>query len=144
MNFATDESLKVVLDTNILISAIAFGGRSEEVLNLVLDEKIIAVSSPVLLAEFQEVYKKKFPLKSADFELTLESIEEIFKIIRPKKSLKIVRDEDDNRVLEAAVEGECQYIITGDKDLLSLQKFKGIKILTPDKFLKEVEYKDTL
>ena len=144
MNFATDESLKVVLDTNILISAIAFGGKSEEVLNLVLDEKIIAVSSPVLLAEFQEVYKKKFPLKFADLELTLESIEEIFKIIRPNKSLKIVRDEDDNRVLETAVEGKCDYIITGDRELLQLGTFRNIKILTPDQFLKKTGYKGTL
>lgn len=135
MNSVTDENLKVVLDTNILISAIAFGGKPKEVLNLVLDEKIIAATSPILLAEFQEVYNKNFPLKFVDFELTLERIEEIFKMVKPKRSLKIVRDEDDNRVLEAAVEGNCSYIITGDKDLLDLKKFKKIKILTSEQFL---------
>lgn len=135
MNSVTDENLKVVLDTNILISAIAFGGKPEGVLNLVLDEKIIAVTSPILLAEFQEVYKKNFPLKFVDFELTLERIEEIFKMVKPKRSLKIVRDEDDNRVLEAAFEGNCDFIITGDKDLLDLKKYKNIKIMKADEFL---------
>ncbi|MBI3103934.1 putative toxin-antitoxin system toxin component, PIN family [Candidatus Daviesbacteria bacterium] len=137
MNSVTDENLKVVLDTNILISAIAFGGKPEEVLNLVLDEKIIAVTSPILLAEFQEVYNKNFPLKFVDFELTLEKIEEIFKIVKPKRSLKIVRDEDDNRVLEAAAEGSCKFIITGDKDLLDLANYQNIKIVTAEQFLSE-------
>lgn len=139
MNSVTDENLKLVLDTNILISAIAFGGKPEEVLNLVLDEKVIAVTSPILLAEFQEVYNKNFPLKFVDFELTLEKIEEIFKMVKPKRSLKIVRDEDDNRVLEAAVEGGCDFIITGDKDLLDLGKYKKIKIMKADEFLEIIQ-----
>lgn len=139
MNSVTDENLKLVLDTNILISAIAFGGKPEEVLNLVLDEKVIAVTSPILLAEFQEVYKKNFPLKFVDFELTLERIEEIFKMVKPKRSLKIVRDEDDNRVLEAAVEGNCDFIITGDKDLLDLGKYKKINIMKADEFLEIIQ-----
>lgn len=139
MNSVTDENLKLVLDTNILISAIAFGGKPEEVLNLVLDEKVIAVTSPILLAEFQEVYNKNFPLKFVDFELTLERIEEIFKMVKPKRSLKIVRDEDDNRVLEAAVEGNCDFIITGDKDLLDLGKYKKINIMKADEFLEIIQ-----
>lgn len=139
MNSVTDENLKLVLDTNILISAIAFGGKPKEVLNLVLDEKVIAVTSPILLAEFQEVYNKNFPLKFVDFELTLEKIEEIFKMVKPKRSLKIVRDEDDNRVLEAAVEGGCDFIITGDKDLLDLGKYKKINIMKADEFLEIIQ-----
>lgn len=136
MNSDTDESLvKVVLDTNILISAIAFGGKPKEVLDLVLDEKIIALTSAILLAEFKEIYRKKFPMLKEDFELTIENIEEIFETVQPTKTLEILRDEDDNRVLEAAVEGKCQYIITGDKDLLDLKSFQGIKIVTADQFL---------
>ncbi|HEX8932007.1 MAG TPA: putative toxin-antitoxin system toxin component, PIN family [Patescibacteria group bacterium] len=51
----------------------------------------------------------------------------------------MVRDIDDNRVLEAAVEGKCQYIITGDADLLDLKIFQSIKIITAEDFLKEQE-----
>lgn len=138
MSSDTDENpFKVVLDTNVLISAIAFGGKPKEVVDLVLEEKIIALTSPILLAEFKEVYRKKFPLLAEDFELTVKSIEEIFEISQPKKTLDILNDEDDNRVLEAAVEGKCSFIITGDSDLLTLKKFRQIEILKPDDFLKE-------
>lgn len=138
MSLDTDENpVKVVLDTNVLISAIAFGGKPEEVLNLVLEEKIIALTSPILLAEFKEVYQKKFQLRVVDFELTIKSIEEIFETSQPKKTLDILNDEDDNRVLEAAIEGKCSFIVTGDVDLLTLRTFKKIKILTPDEFLRD-------
>jgi len=127
--------VKVVLDTNILIPAIAFGGKPQEVLNLVLEEKIIVFISPILLAEFKEIYRKKFPLSKEDFELTIKNIEELFEIIQPIKTLGVCRDEYDNRVLEAALEGKCSYIITGDKDLLDLGSFKNIEILTTEQFL---------
>ena len=137
MSLDTDESpVKVVLDTNVLISAIAFGGKPKDILDFVLEEKIIAITSPILLAEFKEIYRKKFPLLKEDFELTIENIEEIFGIIQPLKTLDLLRDNDDNRVLEAAVEGKCNYIVTGDKELLNLGNYQGIKIVTPDQFLK--------
>ena len=53
------------------------------------------------------------------------------------KTINAVRDDDDNRVLEAAVEGKCEYVVTGDEDLLSLQNYGGIKIITPAEFLRE-------
>lgn len=136
MNLDTDESLiKVVLDTNILVSAIAFGGKPEQILSLVLEEDLLAVTSPILLAELREVLSKKFPLKEKDFRLTVKSIEEIFRVIQPKKSVEVLTDDDDNRVLEVAVEGGCKYIVTGDQDLLRLNSFKSIKIVTADEFL---------
>jgi|SRR3989344_5150464 len=137
MSSDTDESpIKVVLDTNILISAIAFGGKPKDVLDLVLEERIIAITSPILLAEFKEIYRKKFPLLEEDFELTIKNIEEIFGIIQPIKTLDLLRDNDDNRVLEAALEGNCDYIVTGDKDLLELKSYKVIQIVTAEQFLK--------
>ena len=139
MSSDTDKNpVKVVLDTNVLISAIAFGGKPKEVLDLVLEEKIIALTSPILLAEFKEVYRKKFSLLEEDFELTVRSIEEIFEILQPKKTLHILNDEDDNRVLEAAVEGKCSFIVTGDADLLTLGTFRKIIILTPSDFLQKL------
>lgn len=136
MSLDMDENLvKVVLDTNILISAIAFGGKPKEVLDLVLEEKITAIISPILLAEFKEIYRKKFPLLKEDFELTIENIEETFETVQPTKTLDILRDNDDNRVLEAAVERKCNYIITGDNELLGLGIYEEIKIVTADQFL---------
>lgn len=131
--------VKVLLDTNILISAIGFGGKPRQVLQLVLEKKIKAVSSSILLAEFHEVVIKKFFKLSPNLVLIEKKLKKIFIIVSPKESIQIVRDIDDNRVLEAAVEGKCQYIITGDADLLDLKIFQSIKIITAEDFLKEQE-----
>lgn len=136
MNFATEEKpIRTVIDTNILVSAILFGGKPYEVLRLTLQEKIVCVISSSLIAEVREVFSKKFPLKEEDFQLTLQSIEEIFKIVQPRRTVSASRDEDDNRVLEAAIEGGCGYIVTGDKDLLQLKTYRGVKIVTCEQFL---------
>ncbi len=129
--------IKVILDTNILISGIGFGGKPREVLHLILDDKIEAITSPILLAELEDVINKKFPKLVYIFALIIKQIKDKFKIVNPQRSLLVSRDEDDNRVLEAAVEGKCSYIITGDKDLLDLKNFKNIKIVTSDTFLDE-------
>lgn len=135
MSTDMDENpVKVILDTNILISALGFGGKPRAILQLVLDNQIKAITSSTLLAEFEDVVTKKFPILSYNFELINKQIKKKFKIVKPKESLQIVKDDDDNRVLEAAVEGKCNYIITGDKELLDLTSYKDIKIITADQF----------
>lgn len=126
---------KVVLDTNILISALGFEGKPNQVLRLALDRKIQLVTSEILLVELQEVISKKFPQLGSKLPLIMKRIRKKSQIVQPKESLNISRDKDDNRVLEAAIEGECTYIITGDKDLLDLKQFKNVKILTAEQFL---------
>lgn len=126
---------KVVLDTNILISALGFEGKPNQVLRLALDRKIQLVTSEVLLVELQEVISKKFPQLGSKLPLIMKRIRKRSQIVQPKESLNISRDKDDNRVLEAAIEGECTYIITGDKDLLDLKQLKNVKILTAEQFL---------
>lgn len=129
--------MKIVLDTNILISAFVFGGKPRQILSLMLEGKIQAFISPILIAEFFDVVNKKFNLSDEELTLTRSHIENKLIIVQPKRDIKIARDDDDNRVLEAALEGKCSYIITGDKDLLDLKIYKNIKIVTPDIFLEE-------
>lgn len=135
MNTAMAVNPKVVLDTNVIVSAVGYGGKPGQIFLLALEEKIHAVTSEALLAEVQEILIKKLAMSSSDVELTMGEIEDKFEIVAPKKSLHVVRDEDDNRVLEAAWEGNCDFIITGDSDLLNLGKYKNIKILTAEEFL---------
>lgn len=137
MNSGTEERVKVVLDTNILISALGFKGKPNHVLSLILQKQIVGITSPALFAEFQEVVSKKFPILASDLPKIERKIRKSFTIIQPNISIKVSRDEDDNRVLEAAVEGGCNYIITGDQDLLDLKKYKKIKILTAEEFIAE-------
>lgn len=128
-------SIKVLIDTNILVSALGFGGKPRQILLLILDRKIKAVTSPILFAEFHEIVSKKFPLLASQLELIENKLNKVFLKVNPKESINIVRDLDDNRVLEAASVGECQYIITGDKDLLDLKYYNKIIILTASDFL---------
>ena len=130
--------VRVILDTNILISAIGFGGKPREILRFCLENKVKAITSQILIAELQEVISKKFPELIYKLDQIQRRINKKFKKVQPKNILKILNDEDDNRVLEAAAEGKCSYIITGDKELLDLRVFKNIKIVTVDQFLKSV------
>lgn len=126
---------RIVLDTNILISALVYGGKPEQIYNLVLDKQIVAIISPILLSESTEILIKKFKFELGRIKQLEKITKNNFAMVNPSKIITLVRDEDDNRVLEAALEGKCSYIITGDRDLLDLKIFKNIKILTPDVFL---------
>lgn len=137
MSTGTAENpVKVVIDTNIIISGIGFGGKPRKILQLILDNKIKAVTSPILLAELEDVITKKFPKLSANFKLINKKLRQKFAIVRPINTIDILRaDPDDNRVLEASVQGNCRYIVTGDKELLQLKTFQNIQIVTADEFL---------
>lgn len=124
-----------MLDTNVIVSAILFGGKPRQVLETTLAGQNLAVTSPVLIAELSEIMHKKFPFKTNELEYIEEQIKSEFEIVHPRQALNKLHDEADNRVLETASVGKCKFIITGDKELLQLAKFKNIQIVTPNYFL---------
>ena len=138
MNLGTSkDKVRVLLDTNILISALGFCGLPRKVLLLALEKKVQAVTSPILQAELREVISKKFPKLSPSLTAVEKIIKKSFRVVQPRMTVNVLRDTDDNRVLEAALEGKCSYIITGDKELLELALFENIEILTVNKFLEK-------
>lgn len=126
---------RILLDTNVLISALIFGGKPREILRSVIEKKLIAVTSQVLLAELSDILSKKFKFTEDKIRLLIEKIKKTFVVVYPTVAINILSDDPDNRVLEAGVEGDCSYIITGDKGLLGLSKYKNIEILNPSEFL---------
>ncbi|MEK7573078.1 MAG: putative toxin-antitoxin system toxin component, PIN family [Patescibacteria group bacterium] len=126
---------RVVLDSNILISSYVFGGKPQIIFQLVVEEEIKAITSQILTSEFLDVLRKKFGVRKSQLLEIKEEVDDLFEIVFPTQTLKVVKDNDDNRVLEAAIEGRCEYIVTGDKELLELGEYKGINILTPTEFL---------
>ncbi|MBI4059160.1 putative toxin-antitoxin system toxin component, PIN family [Candidatus Microgenomates bacterium] len=140
MNLGTAVNYRVVLDTNILISAIGFGGKPRKILLLTLGDNFQGVTSSILLAEFHEVIIKKFPELQKILPIVERKISKKFLIVKPRKTLDILKDKDDNRVLEAAIEGNCAFIVTGDKELLKLKNYQGIKVLTAEEFLSVRRY----
>ena len=132
--------MRVVLDTNVLISALVFpGGSPESVYRLVTEGRVEMVSSPSLLAELARVLGSKFGWAPDDVAFTLRWITVIGVIVRPVAQVEaIVEDPDDDRVLEAAAEGHADAIVSGDRHLLNLGAWNDIPILSPAAFLDRV------
>lgn len=125
---------KVVLDTNVFISGAVYGGNADQILKLIEENKIdLLISKPTS----QELFNKLHDLKINSS--TIESLKKLLflhgKMISPKTKVAICRDPKDNMFLELCLAGKADYLITGDKDLLSLKSFKKTVILTPKQFL---------
>jgi len=121
---------KIVLDTNVLVSALMFGGLPRELLDRVLAEKVTGVTSPALVEELLRTLKQKFGLSDADLAVLQEETLDVFTVVVPETTISVLKDEPDNRVLETAVSGMCAAIVTGDKELLALGSYKGIAIMS--------------
>ena len=130
---------RVVIDTNIIVSSIVYGGMPKRVVSLVIDEMAEGVTSPVLQAELIDVLSKKFSFSKEKLAQAGALLNESFTTVQPTRTISILEDDDDNRVLEAAIAGMCDAIITGDQDLLRLKKYKGITIMTAKQFLDHYE-----
>lgn len=134
-----NNAIKVVLDTNIIISGIIFSGKPRQIIQLVQENKITAITTPILIAELLDILVKKFQFVLPKINLVQELIKENFTIVYPTETIHTVRDEDDNRVIEAAVKGSCSFIVTGDEDLLTLKNYNTISILNSNHFLSMME-----
>ena len=131
--------LRVLLDTNIYISAILFNGKPKLVLQDLIDEFFIGFISNVILDEIEETLgKPKFNLPSEFIQFTISEIRNSTTLIKnkPLKDYLNLRDRDDFHILESAFSANVDYLISGDKDLLSLKKVKGFKIITPGEYLR--------
>ena len=134
---------RIVLDTNVLISAILFGGTPRRVLDLVISGSVDCTLSIAILDELRDVLERpKFGF-SADVCLHItEELHGVCDIITPSVRIDAIRsDPDDNRILECAVEAHAHYIVSGDPHLLALGTFERIRILSPADYLKEFEAK---
>jgi uncharacterized protein len=132
------KKLKAVIDTNIFISALNFSGKPEKVLDLLMDEKIDVYISPFILKELENVLSRKFKWDHERIVKALQLIKAKTTQVFPKSHISAIKDKDaDNRIIECAIQGQVDYIISGDKrHLLPLKEYKDIKIVTPDNFLK--------
>ena len=131
--------LKVVLDTNILISAIVFGGKPRDILERIISGKLEFAVSKEILNEVEGVLSgKKFKYPSHVIYEIRNAIEELGEIVVPEKRInRIKKDPDDNRILECALAVNADFIISGDNHLLEFKVFKGIQILSPADFLEK-------
>ena len=132
--------MRVVADTNVLVSALIFpGGSPEAVYRLVLERRMELVSSRPLLAELARVLTDKFGWKPDRAEEAVAQLVRLAEIVEPTEAVsEIEADPADNRVLEAAAEAGADAIVSGDRHLLALGSWHGISIETPASFLADL------
>lgn len=133
-----NQNVKAVLDTNVYISAILFAGKPERIRKLSKEGKIEVFISEIIIAEIAEVLRRTFDWENWKISQTIDEIREIATLVIPGRTLSIIKDDDDNRILECAAESKVQYVVSGDKHLLSLKRYEGIEILSPAQFLRIV------
>ena len=129
-------ALTVVFDTNILFSATGWRGNPFQCVEQARAGNIEAVTCVELMEELTEKLELKLGFSSEQSAETLADLLSFLRVVSISKTLNAVsRDPDDDAVLECALEGNVRFVVSGDNDLLELQKFRGIKIVRAGKFL---------
>ena len=133
-------AVKVVVDTNVLVSALLFGGKPEKLIPLWQRGKIRPLASKEIIEEYLRVFTyPKFKLAEEDVNFLLyNEILPHFKIIDVQPGPGIIKkDPEDDKFIRCALAGKAKRIISGDQHLLALGTYQKIKILTPSDFLLE-------
>jgi putative PIN family toxin of toxin-antitoxin system len=129
--------MKLVLDTNIFISAYYWGGNSQKIIGRIIDGLDELYVSEKTLEEISEVMARpKFKTEQKTIAKYIETIEKNCKKVFTEGKIKgICRDIDDDDKLECGIICKADYIITGDDDLLVLGNYETIEIITPKEYL---------
>lgn len=132
--------IKVVLDTNVLISAVLFGGKPRQVLEKAIRGEVrLCISDPILDELKGVLQRPKFGYSPEMIQVILTELSGISDFVEAARTMNVVlEDPEDNRILECAVEAEAKYIVTGDSHLLKLGKFRNIEILEPNALLEKL------
>lgn len=128
--------MRVVFDTNIFISTLVIpNGRADEAMLRVVEGKVRLLVSKVIIHEVLDVLARKFDRDKEELARVAVYLTEIGEMVRPRRKIKVLSDDPDNRILECAVSGEADVIVTGDKAMLSLGEYKNVKIVSLKEFL---------
>lgn len=131
--------MRIVIDTNVIASAIFFGGRPRELLERLLLHQFDAYISEEILDEYSatiEYLCNRYPSRPVSVPLT--QIAAACKMIELKTHVSVCRDPDDDKFINCAIDSQSLYIVSGDKDLLSIEEVQGIEIITVAEFYKRL------
>lgn len=128
--------MRVVLDTNVYISAAILGRVCEEIVQTCRFSDLQVFISKDIIDEIGDKLSCKFLWQDDQVNVFLESIMEFCQIVKVNEKITYIEDDpDDDKILECAVSADCDFIISGDKHLLKLRSYREIKILNPADFL---------
>ena len=130
--------MRILIDTNILISGLFFGGLPKKLL-AELDEKFNICVNEKILSEYNEQINRK--VSNPKYNLDEKIREKFFSKLKSfeiKSDLKICRDPDDDKFINCAIDAKAIYIVSCDNDLLTIKNFFGIEIMTAREFYEKI------
>ena len=133
--------MKIVVDSNIFVSSFFWGGNPRNIFERVINGFDELFITEEILIEIESVMNRsKFQANSSKIKDYIRIVKKYSKIVVSNSiSEEISRDEDDNKILQCGIDGNVNFIITGDNDLLVLNEYKNIKIVKPREYLDIVE-----
>jgi putative PIN family toxin of toxin-antitoxin system len=129
---------RVVLDTNILVSSLLFGGKLSRIVDLWMKRKIVPLITAETFEEFQKVLTyPKFSLTEEEIKILIqEYILPYFEVVEPEESITgICDDPEDDKFLTCALSGNAEFLVRGDKQLCKLRKYRNVQIIDANEFL---------
>jgi len=128
--------VRAVFDTNIYVSAFAIpAGRAEAALLKAVEGKAQLVISKAIIHELLDVLARKFGRDAEELARIAVFLAELADVVQPRRRIEVLRDDTDNRILECTVTGHADVIVTGDRGMLELGEYQGVRIMTLREFL---------
>ena len=131
--------IRVLPDTNIIISSVFWRGNPHEVVRKGILGEYQLVISVEIFDEVVDKLRNKFQFQEENIKALVDILMNSCLIIDVTSKFDVVRDKNDNKIVECAFDGKVDYIVTGDPDLLDLKEFKGIKIINANEFLENIK-----
>mgnify|MGYP000200462821 CR=1 FL=1 len=128
--------MRVVFDTNIFVSAFVIpGSRAEEAIQRIVEGLDVLILSKAILNELLATLSRKFSRDREELARVAVFLSEICEFCEPRMKVRVLKDDADNRILECALTGHADVVVTGDRAMLSLREYQGIKILSLTDYL---------
>jgi putative PIN family toxin of toxin-antitoxin system len=122
--------MRLVLDTNVLVSALHFGGRPRRLLEAVLSGRHQLVGGNAILVELEAVLVDTCRWERGRAAAARSEVEAVSDMVTPVEIPNVCRDPDDDEILAIAIAGNADAVVTGDSDLLAIRRYEGIRIVT--------------
>lgn len=131
---------RVVLDSNVIISAFLFGGPPADILAAAADGSVECFTSLPILDEVRDVLQRpKFGLSSAQALALVGELRELLQLVTPTGKVRMIAaDPDDDMVLECAAAANADLIVSGDSHLLDLRQWKDVRVLSPAELIEQI------
>lgn len=129
---------RVVLDSNIYVSALQFGGIADEVVSAGMDGQYAVIASELIRSEVEETLRRKFKWDEERLALLDAGLWSATILVSSQRSVEVCRDPRDNHLLATSREAGADFLVSGDKDILVLLRFEGTQIVSLRTFADEL------